>query len=392
MPDRSYSPPGSLRIGIDARYINDRFPGIGRYLHGLLTGLADLATAHRFVVLVSSTTPNTRFDLTRLAAAPSIQLVSLDAPTISLAEQISVPRTVAKLGLDLMHCPYYVTPVSLPVPRVLTLYDTIPHLFPQDYPALSRLAIRSMTRLVAHRSVHTMVISESTLRHAEQHLGLSPDRMTVTYLGVSSAFKPQPQNAIAAIRSHFDLLHQYVLYVGTFKPHKNIGRLLEAWKSLELPSSRQLVLAGIGSRSHPAPEALIAELGLTSSVRLLESVPEAMLPPLYSGASAFVFPSLHEGFGLPVLEAMACGAPVVCSRSSSLPEVVGRAAILFDPLQVSDIGRALNELLSSPARCDVLAQQGIARATQFTWSKTAKATLSVYESVARFRPMIPVPK
>jgi alpha-1,3-rhamnosyl/mannosyltransferase len=171
--------------------------------------------------------------------------------------------------------------------------------------------------------------------------------------------------------------------VGTFKPHKNVGRLLAAWKQLQPSPSWQLVLAGIGSRRYPAPKEQVAHLGLTSSLRVLDSVPEAELPSLYSGASAFVFPSLYEGFGLPVLEAMACGTPVVCSRSSSLPEVVGDAAILFDPMNVSDIARSLDNLLADPARRDALALQGIARARLFTWSKTAEATLSVYESVVQ---------
>jgi alpha-1,3-rhamnosyl/mannosyltransferase len=181
------------------------------------------------------------------------------------------------------------------------------------------------------------------------------------------------------VRDSHGLPERYILYLGSNKPHKNLVRLVEAWAVLQ-PQPLPLVVAGFWDARYPGPRQHAEELGI-EEVIWLGPVPEQDLPALYTGATLFVFPSLYEGFGLPVLEAMACGTPVACSDSSSLPEVAGDAAILFDSTDVGDMAEAIGLLLGNPDLRQRLAKAGLQRAKRFSWQRTAKETLEVYRHV-----------
>ena len=224
---------------------------------------------------------------------------------------------------------------------VLTVYDLIPLLFPQHSTARARLLFRWATALALRAADRVIAISAATRRDLLAHFRVPPDRVVAIPLAADPAFRPQPADAIAALRNRHHLPPGYVLYLGSNKPHKNLMRLVEAWEIANRKSeivnrkpvlslvegsqiaNRTLVMAGAWDARYPEARARAQTLGLGDRIRWLGPVAEAELPALYAGASLFVFPSLYEGFGLPVLEAMACGTPVICSNVSSLPEVAG---------------------------------------------------------------------
>lgn len=369
-----------MRIGIDGRYIQHHFPGIGRYTYSLIGALAPLATDDTLVVLLNPALPNNRYDLANLAQHPNVELARMDVPTFSLAEQLRLPSLISDLACDVFHSPYYVKPYCLPVPSILTLYDVIPTHYPAYYSRRTRLLIRLLKRLALRSAAHCLAISETTKGDFVREYGVAPERITAIPLAADGRFRPVEPAAVAAMRERYRLPPDYVLYLGINKPHKNLMRLVEAWLFVR-DRGITLLLAGREDPRYPQARQRVEELGLGDVVLFLGDVTEADLPAVYSGATVFVFPSLYEGFGLPVLEAMACGVPVACSNTSSLPEIVGDAALTFDPTDVEAIAAALSRLLDDAELRAELRQLGLERARHFTWTETARRTLEVYRTV-----------
>lgn len=381
-----------MRIAIDARYINDHFPGIGRYTYNLLQALATLHSDHTFVVLYNPTLPNTRYPIESLTRYSSIRLVKTNIAPFSLAAQIRIPQVLRNIQAQLFHAPYYIRPYAgLPCSSVVTLYDIIPRRFPSDFPVRSQLLFDRLMRLAIGASQHILVLSESARNDIATAYGISPQRMTVTPLAADSRFGMSSATQIAAIRQKYQLPPRYVLSLASNKPHKNLPRLVEAWgQVLQQVSTSQppmhLIIAGHWDERYPEAPERVKQLGLAQSVRFLPNVHEEDMADLYSGAMAFVFPSLYEGFGLPPLEAMACGVPVLCGDTSSLPEVVGHAALRVDTQQVESLAQGLTRLLTDNGLRERLKVVGQARASRFSWRQTAETTLDVYERVGKAGP------
>jgi alpha-1,3-rhamnosyl/mannosyltransferase len=382
---------GGLRIGIDARYAYDHFPGIGRYTVNLARALCALGSAHTFVLLHNPQLPNTRYDLPALAHLPNVQLATLDVPTFAASEQTRMPVLVRALRLDLLHSPYYIKPYfGLPCPSVVSIHDLIGRRYPHTLPARSRLLYRITMALAVRTASAIITSSRSTRRDLGFYYGLPPSHVAVTPYAADARFAPQPYPLVLAMRERYALPPRYVLYLGANKPHKNLERLVLAWERVvaaapdrdDLP---RLVLAGHYDPRYPAARDLVGSRGLEPHVAFVPNVAEADVPALYSGAEVFVFPSFYEGFGLPPLEAMACGTPVLCAYASSLPEVVGRAALTFDPFNVPELAAELQRLIDSPALRRELSAQSLQQARRFSWERTARETLDVYELVARAR-------
>ena len=375
-----------MRIAIDGRCIQDHFPGIGRYAFSLAKALARVEPRHQIDVLYSPGAANTRYDLTELVEQAQVTLVPVAAPVLSLRQQWEIPRLLRRLGSDVYHSPYYVMPLRAPCPMVVTLHDLIPYLFPEALPRKSLSPLfAGMARWAAKRAQHVLADSNSTRDDIVRILGVPKTRVTCVPLACDAAFRPQTETEIGHMRARLSLDQPYLLYMGINKPHKNLVRLVKAWSRLSenLRDGHQLVLAGRRDPRYDADKRAIDRYQLDRSVRLLGAVSERDLPGLYAGASAFVFPSLYEGYGLPVLEAMASGAPVVCSDRSSLPEVVGDAALLFDPENVDQMAHQISCILSRPDVAERCRLAGLQRATAFTWERTARETLAVYARVAR---------
>jgi alpha-1,3-rhamnosyl/mannosyltransferase len=392
-----------MRIAIDARYVGDHFPGIGRYVYNLIAALAELDHKHTLAVLYNPDLPNTRHDMAALARHLPVRLVATRLRPFSLAEQLAIPRMLRTMQADLYHAPYYVRPYfGLPCRSVVTLYDAIPRLFPAEVSPRARLLFDTLTRRAIRSSQHILAISNSARDDLAAAYRIPPARITVTPLAADPRFKPQSALAVAVARTKYHLPDRYVLSLASNKPHKNLVSLVEAWaqvtnrqgdketssdtlgsSSRRLPVSLSpcLVIAGHWDPRYPAARAAAERLGLGDRVRFLPGVAEADLPALYAGAEVFAFASRYEGFGLPPLEALACGAPVLCCDTSSLPEVVGGAALRVAPTPDA-LAAGLARLLGDAALRARLRAVGPARAAQFSWKKTAQATLAVYEQVA----------
>jgi alpha-1,3-rhamnosyl/mannosyltransferase len=387
-----------VRIVIDARFVNDHFPGIGRYVYNLLVALGELDQPHSFVVLYNPALTNTRYDMAKLAQAASLRLAATHLRPFSAGEQLVLPRMLRRMQADLYHAPYYIRPYGgLQCRSITTLYDIIPRRFPEEVSPRARRLFDVLTRLAIRASRHLLAISASARDDLMAAYSIPAGRITVTPLAADPHFTPRPADEVAAVRWKYQLPERYVLSLASNKPHKNLVSLIEAFAQIATrdwalgmrnssPRSQspilnpQLVIAGHWDPRYPEARAAAERLGLGASVRFLETMPEADLPALYSGAEVFAFPSRYEGFGLPPLEALACGAPVLCCDTSSLPEVVGSAALRVAPTPQA-LADGLARLLTDHALRADLRAVAPERASLFSWQRTARATLAVYENL-----------
>jgi alpha-1,3-rhamnosyl/mannosyltransferase len=373
-----------LNYAIDGRYIQDHFPGIGRYTYNLIDALARSAPTDRFVVLCNPSLRNSRYDLAALARHPNLELVRVNAPTFSLREQFEL----LTLNVELVHSPYYLKPYLLRLPSVVTLFDVIPLVIPHAVSWRARWFFRWAAWLAAKTSARVIVPSHATRDDLIAHLRVPREKIVVIPLAADARLAPQSAAEIARVREKYALPERFVLYVGINKPHKNLATLLDAWARVERDA--MLVVAGAWDARYAHTTAdrrpmtdvqSLAVGGHRSAVKFIRDVDDADLAALYVGATVFVMPSLYEGFGLPPLEAMASGAPVICSNASSLPEVVGDAALLVNPRDAEDIARAITHVLDDAALRDELRAKSLARAAQFSWERTAEMTLAVYREI-----------
>ena len=365
---------------LDGRHIQDHFPGIGRYVFNLAQGLARVVEDERVRILFNPGTRNTRFDLASLASSGSVELVPVGASTWSLREQLLGADRRLMADAALWHSAYYVMPYVLPVRSVVTMEDVIPLVLREEMPgALNRLLYRLLNQVAARRAAHVITISKAASEDIRRLLGIPSNKLSVIPLAADSGFHPRNSAEITRMREQLDLPEHYALYVGSNKPHKNLERLVQAWG--RVGSDSILVIAGHWDGRYPDAKLVAEQLGLKGRVLFRANVSNSDLPALLSGAELFVFPSLYEGFGLPPLEAMACGTPLVCSNASTLPDLVGDAALLFDPLNVHALGSALERVLQDEALRDSLREKGLVQAQRFSWERTARATLGVYGKV-----------
>jgi glycosyltransferase involved in cell wall biosynthesis len=268
------------------------------------------------------------------------------------------------------------------VPTVLTVHDLIFKLFPRYHKRLNYWFLNAAMPLFVRRADAIIAISQATRRDLMAHYGTPPEKITVVYEAAAPCFRPPPPQAVAAIRVRYGLPERFLLTVGTIEPRKNLARLLEALVRLR-QRYPDLYLVVVGSRGwlYQGFFQRIAELGVQDVVHLPGYVPDADLPAVYGAATLMVMPSLYEGFGLPVLEAMACGVPVVCSRAASLPEIGGAAARYFDPTDVEDMTQALDQVLADAELRAAMVAAGLEQAARFSWDRVARETMAVYERV-----------
>ena len=293
---------------------------------------------------------------------------------------------------DLLFVPSHVLPVAHPRRTVVTVHDLGYHYYPEAHTTFQNLYLRWSTRHNARAATRLLADSQATRQDLIRYYDTPEEKIAVVYPGRDETLAPVAgEESLAGIRARYGLSESYLLYVGTLHPRKNLVRLVQAFaallQSLAASSDRrkdglQLVLAGQKGWHYDEIFAEVRRLGLTERVVLTGYVPGADLGGLLSGALAFVFPSLYEGFGLPVLEAMACGTPVVCSATSSLPEVAGDAALLVDPLDTEEISRALDQIVVDDSLRQVLVERGFQQVQRFSWQRCAQETLQVLEDVA----------
>lgn len=373
------------RFVLDTRTATNHFPGIGRYVSHLARHLVPLLASDEHLVLLHNPLATTDWRLP--ATQKNVTLVATAVSPFSLSQQWQIPRLLHQVNATIYHSAYYLMPYRPGVPTLLTLYDLIPQQFPQLVSPQARLLARLATRLALHAGDHFLAISEATRREFLTRYPLDPARVTAVPLAADSQFKPQSETAVASLWQKMNLPKRYVLYLGINKPHKNLKRLVKAWKLVtqKLPDTPPLLIAGAWDERYEGVKAAVARQSLNHHVQFIGRVADTDLPALYSGATLFVFPSLVEGFGLPVLEAMACGTAVACANSSSLPEVGGEAAAYFDPTDSEEIASVLVALLQDEQQQKAMAKRGLVQAEKFSWEKTAVATLAHYRNLAPHR-------
>ncbi len=290
-------------------------------------------------------------------------------------------------GATLFHATEHLLLPLHGIPTVLTVHDLIFRHLPEHHKRLNRWYLNATMPLYCRRATHIIAVSEATRQDLIAAYAVPPEKITVVLEAADPQFTPQPPERIIAARERYGLPEAYLLFVSTIEPRKNLTRLLRAWEPLYLTGEAPPFVI-VGKRGWLAEDFYAALDASPAREGMLFTgyVADGDLPALYSGALAFVFPSLYEGFGLPPLEAMACGAPVLCANASSLPEVVGDAALLVDPTSVDAIREGLRRLLSdSDLRAD-LRTRGIQRAAQFSWERAAQETLAIYRRLATMTP------
>lgn len=373
--------PSSVRIVLNAQLFSRsqsfRSGGINRVIDFFLRELARDPRGHSFDVFLPELPPpddpvrqgSLRFHPTGAATGrPPVRI---------LWEQTAFVGQLIALRPHLVHNLAYAAPLAWPGPMVVTMYDVSFLRFPNAFRRGNRFYLTAMTHIAAHQARRLTTISEHARSEIAHFLAVPPQRIDVAYPAVDARFHSLPADRVATFRQAHGLPEQFVFTVGTLEPRKNLVGLLEAYALLPTPRPPLLVAGGAGWRFTPVFET-VTRLRLDQDVRFLGFVPEEDLPLWYNAADAFAYPSLYEGFGLPVLEAMACGSPVVTSDASSLPEVAGPAAVTVSPTDTRALADALQSILTDPARRAELRAAGLAQATRFTWSAMTDQIVASY--------------
>jgi glycosyltransferase involved in cell wall biosynthesis len=390
-----------MRIGINALFLQKPATGMGQHLLHLLEGLDKLQEKDQQYVLLAP-----RFRRAYTVRAPQFSDRFREVEAVSTLarlgenveqvwwEQVGIVRAGAHERIDLLHCPYWSNPLLSPWPTVVTVHDVIQFVLKEyAWRKISRVYFGLVSR-AARRADAIITVSECSKRDIVKLLRLPPERIHVIGNAVDDdIFYPvRDAWALANVRERYGIGSRFILYFGGFDMRKNVPRLIEAYARLpeHLGREYQLVVAGryhnLGHPLFPDPRQTVRRLGLEGNVVFTGQIREQDKAPLYSAATVFAFPSLYEGFGIPVLESMACGTPVLTSNLSALPEVAGDAGLLVDPYDTDAICRGLADLLDRQERRDDLARRGLEQARRFTWRQVAQETVRVYKEVVYGRP------
>lgn len=359
-----------MLIGIDARMIESS--GIGTYIKNLIYWLPKISN-HKYV-LFGPASKLKKYDM---------PVTEADFPIYGLREQVFFPYIIKKANVGLFHSTHYTVPVIYSGKMVVNVHDLIHIVYPEylsSKPAY--FYAKFMIAAACRKAKKIITISENTKNDIIKYFHIEPSKIEITYPAVSDDFNPSPEKSEVMKKKY----GEYILYVGAIRAHKNILRLLDAFNKLkkEKKIKHKLILIGKGKIPYIYDVTKkISDFSLGSEVLIIEEIGQDKLADFYRGADLFVFPSLYEGFGLPPLEAMACGCPVICSNNSSLPEVVGDAALTVSPISVDDIASAIYKVSNDANIRNNLVKKGLERATMFSWKKMAEETLKIYEEVLR---------
>ncbi len=365
-----------MHLAINAWFWNSPTTGSGEYTRRLVANLAALAP-----------------DLEISLVAPGGQIANRQSRIANLYkvwfEQVGFPRACRRLRADVAHVPYWAPPLAPSVPTVVTIHDLIPRLLPEYRGGPLVRLYTALVSTTARRAALVLTDSQASKRDLVAHLRLPHERVRVIHLATGEQYTPTAAPEDSAIRARYGMPERYVLYLGGFDVRKNVATALAAYRRAGpiIGEECPLVIAGRLPEQDtpftPDPRRLARELEVERFVRLIGFVDEADKPALYRGAMAFIFPSRYEGFGLPALEALACGVPVVGSNVASLPEIVGDGGVLFPPDDAERMAGALVRLATSDIFRVELSRRALAHAARFSWERTARETLAAYQSVTQ---------
>ncbi len=372
-----------MRIAIDASTISTQ-GGPRTYVLGLLDALFRIDRENEYVVFYNDPCHLGRFPLARELVLPG------KSPLARLwREHILLPMACRRERIDLLHCPKSAIPFYSPCPTVVTLHDLIPLRHPETEKLAARIYWRLQIPIAARRSSYIITDSEHARQEIMADYQVAPQRIKAIMLGFDPRMtvKPDPADT-AAVMNKYGLIEGYILYVGTIQPRKNIDTLIEAYARLRLvrDDMPKLVIVGRKGWLYDQLFARIKELDLVDEIIFTGFVPDEELPQLYGGATLFAYLSFFEGFGLPPLEAMACGLPVITSDTTSLPEVVGDAGITVPPADIAAVATAIARIMDDGEFARTLGNRGLERAKLFSWDAAARQTLAIYCQLAKSNP------
>jgi glycosyltransferase involved in cell wall biosynthesis len=367
-----------VRIAIDARKLRDY--GIGTYIRNLLRHLARLDAHNEYVVLCRQEDCAFAAEL-----GENFRAVPEWSAQYSIREQVAVPLELRRERADLFHAPHYVLPALAPCRSVVTIHDCIHLRFPQYLPSrLGHTYARTALWVATHRSARVLTVSEASKRDILEFFDVPESKITVIYNAIDERFSEEPAaDEVLRVKERYQLNDPFILYAGNIKPHKNLERLIEAFHIIRKGELEFVKLLIIGDEisKYATLRRAVHRYKLHQHVRFFGFVPDATLAILYRLARVFVFPSLYEGFGLPPLEAMASGTPVITSNVSSLPEVAGDAAMLIDPYEPDAIAGAIRRVMMDDRLRDDMRERGLARAREFSWGRSVRRVKEIYDEV-----------
>ena len=378
-----------MKIGINTYFFKFPASGSGQYLLHLLQALAEVDQENEYILLGPHPIPRKTGTLIKFphVVTPVPGLARRNASIENLIwEQFTAPSAARKAGVDLFHIPYFAPPFFPRTPCVITIHDVIPLRLPQYRTDPKMKAYLQLIARAAHKATLIITISQHAKHDMIDALKLPAERIRVIYEAAGDEYQPITDfEVLANMRARYGLNDRYILYLGGLDQRKNVPQLVRAFAHLYQQirdPNLQLLIAGNPDKLRgplfPDPRPIAADLGMAGQI-VYRFIEEEDKPAIYSGASVFVFPSLYEGFGLTPLEAMSCGTPVICSNRTSLPEVVGDAAISFDPDNMREMVQAMHSVLSQNELQADLRARSLQRASQFNWRKTATETVAAYE-------------
>lgn len=365
----------AYNIAIDARKLSDF--GIGTYIRNLIASLAELDHENQYVLFVGQQ------GIHELPELPdNFRPVVERSPSYSVRELVALSWRLFRLRLDLYHSTHYVLPAMVPCRAVVTIHDIIHLLYPEFLPsALAFFYAQRMIRRSLARGDRIIAVSQNTKTDLMDYFKVDGRKIRVVYSGVTDRYRQRlTTEAIRTRQEEFGIDRPYLLFVGNPKPHKNLDNVVKAYaRALEIfEFDADLVCVGDREGMEFKIRQRAEQMGLTDRIKLIGHVPEEALPALYQGATLFVFPTLYEGFGLPVIEAMASGVPVITSNTSALREIAEGYGHLVNPLDVEEIARAIAQCMADREHREALVKLGLKRADDFQWRRTAEKTLEIY--------------
>ncbi len=376
-----------MKIGIDARWIFPRISGIGAYSRRLIENLARIDKENQYFIFSNNPGLIEKYNL---VSAPNFSLVEFSRSANSPVNQFLLPLQCQRLGLEVYHSPHFFTSTRLSSKLVVTIHDLIPLCFPHFTPRAKKVKFLGLFKYILQRvsrkADKIITISEHSKKDLVDALEVREDKIEVIYNGVSSVYRPIPSESVKKrLGGVVPESSQVFLFVGRFDPYKNIVGLIKSFNDLKQEGNPELKLVIVGEEDARYPEAprLVKDLGLEKEVILTGYLEEEELVYWYNRAAAFILPTFYEGFGLPIVEAFACGCPVITSNVASVPEVAGDAAILIEPGSQTALTEAMRRILRDALLKENLRQKGLARAQLFSWEKTAKGVLEVYKRLVK---------
>ncbi len=372
-----------MHIALNGLFLSEKNTGGGRYLLDLLQGLQSVRTTEKYSVFVSRKTGTQKW-----VTQPGFEVVACGwmtdyRPSRIVWEHHCLQNVVSRKGIDVFHAAGFTLPAQLKARSVITIFDMTFFLMPQVHEKSKVAYFRSMIPAAVKKADAVIAISSQTKCDIIKYLGTPEEKIRVVPIGIGDEFRViADKERIESVKAAYSLPDEYILFVGTLEPRKNIGGLIRAYARLRKRGCRHtLVIAGKRGWQCGGIYKLVESLLLSGDVVFTDYISQEDLPVLYNGAAAFVYPSLYEGFGIPVLEAMKCGVPVVTSGISSMPEVTGDAAVLIDPYDDVSLMNGIERVVRDRSLAASLRMQGLRRASSFTREKMARETVAVYNSV-----------